>query len=81
MLGTDSGGTLEIVEHNVTGLLHPTGRPGIPVLAQKLRFLLENRPARERMGLEGRKKVQRRYLKKHMYKSFVEVIVRCMRSK
>ncbi|XP_028796506.1 uncharacterized protein LOC114751968 [Neltuma alba] len=81
VLGTDAGGTLEIVEHNVTGLVHPTGRPGNAVLAQNLRFLLENRSAREQMGLEGRKKVQRMYLKQHMYKRFVEVIVRCMRSK
>ncbi|KAK4267477.1 hypothetical protein QN277_024253 [Acacia crassicarpa] len=81
VLGTDSGGTLEIVEHNVTGLLHPTGRSGNPVLAQNLRFLLANRSAREQMGSEGRKKVRRMYLKQHMYKRFVEVIVRCMRSK
>ncbi|KAI9110265.1 hypothetical protein K1719_018707 [Acacia pycnantha] len=81
VLGTDSGGTLEIVEHNVTGLLHPTGHSGNPVLAQNLRFLLENRSAREQMGSEGRKKVRRMYLKQHMYKRFVEVIVRCMRSK
>jgi hypothetical protein len=33
------------------------------------------------MGIEGRKKVERMYLKQHMYKKFVEVIVRCMRSK
>ncbi|KAF7814299.1 putative glycosyltransferase ytcC [Senna tora] len=81
VLGTDAGGTQEIVEHNVTGLLHPTGRPGNPVLAQNLQFLLENRSAREQMGTEGRKRVQRMYLKQHMYKRFVEVIVRCMRSK
>ncbi|XP_054784376.1 uncharacterized protein LOC129291172 isoform X2 [Prosopis cineraria] len=81
VLGTDAGGTREIVEHNITGLLHPTGHPGNPILAQNLRFLLENRSTREQMGMEGRKKVQRTYLKQHMYKSFVEVIVRCMRSK
>lgn len=81
MLGTDAGGTQEIVEHNVTGLLHPTGRPGNPVLAENLRFFLKNRSAREQMGMEGRKKVQKMYLKEHTYKRFVDVIVRCMRSK
>lgn len=81
MLGTDGGGTKEIVEHNVTGLLHPIRRKGNHVLAQNLRFLLENRLAREQMGMNGRKKVQRMYLKEHMYSKFVEVLVRCMRSK
>ncbi|XP_027344409.1 uncharacterized protein LOC113856663 [Abrus precatorius] len=81
ILGTDAGGTQEIVEHNVTGLLHPVGHPGNHVLAQNLRFLLKNQLARKQMGVEGRKKVQRMYLKQHMYKKFVEVIVRCMRSK
>ncbi|KAJ1433913.1 Glycosyl transferase, family 1 [Sesbania bispinosa] len=81
VLGTDAGGTQEIVEHNVTGLLHPVGRPGNDVLAQNLRFLLKNQLVRKQMGVEGRKKVQGMYLKQHMYKKFVEVIVRCMRSK
>ncbi|KAL2332399.1 hypothetical protein Fmac_019980 [Flemingia macrophylla] len=81
VLGTDGGGTKEIVEHNVTGLLHPIGDPGNQVLAQNIRFLLKNPLARKQMGVEGRKKVQRTYLKQHMYKKFVEVIVRCMRSK
>ncbi|QCE08937.1 uncharacterized protein LOC114185164 [Vigna unguiculata] len=81
VLGTEAGGTQEIVEHNVTGLVHPVGHPGNLVLAQNLRFLLKNQLARKQMGVEGRKKVQRMYLKQHMYKKFVEVIVRCMRSK
>ncbi|KAL5176460.1 N-acetyl-alpha-D-glucosaminyl L-malate synthase [Glycine soja] len=79
VLGTDAGGTQEIVEHNVTGLLHPIGRAGNHVLAQNLRFLLENRLTREQMGMEGRKKVQRMFLKQHMYEKFVEVLVMCMR--
>nr|KYP54225.1 putative glycosyltransferase ypjH [Cajanus cajan] len=81
VFGTDAGGTQEIVDHNVTGLLHPIGRTGNHVLAQNLRYLLENRLAREQMGNEGRKKVQRMFLKQHMYEKFVEVLVMCMRSK
>jgi len=78
VLGTDAGGTKEIVEHNVSGLLHPIRRKGNHVLAQNLQFLLENRLAREQMGMNGRKKVQRMYLKEHMYSKFVEVLVRCI---
>ncbi|GKV35657.1 hypothetical protein SLEP1_g43899 [Rubroshorea leprosula] len=81
VLGTDSGGTKEIVEQNATGLLHPLGHPGARVLAENLRFLLRNPSERKRMGMEGRKRVERMYLKKHMYKRLVEVLVKCMRSK
>lgn len=81
VLGTNAGGTKEIVEHNVTGLLHPLGQPGTQVLAQNLQFLLKNPQVREQMGAEGRKKVKKMYLKRHMYKKFVEVIVKCMRTK
>ncbi|OMO66799.1 Glycosyl transferase, family 1 [Corchorus olitorius] len=81
VLGTHSGGTVEIVEQNVTGLLHPMGHPGTKVLAENLRYLLKNPAARKQMGMEGRKKVERKYLKRHMYKRFVEVLTRCMRSK
>lgn len=81
MVGTDAGGTKEIVEHNVTGLHHPIGRVGNHVLAQNLRFLLENRLVREKMGMNGRKKVQSMYLKQHMYSKFVKVLLLCMRNK
>lgn len=81
VLGTDAGGTKEIVEHNVTGLLHPLGRPGAQVLAQNLQYLLNNPSERRRMGSNGRKKVEDMYLKKHMYKKFGEVLYDCMRIK
>uniref|UniRef100_M4EEI8 Glycosyl transferase family 1 domain-containing protein n=2 Tax=Brassica campestris TaxID=3711 RepID=M4EEI8_BRACM len=79
VLGTDAGGTKEIVEHNVTGLLHPVGRPGNKVLAQNLLFLLRNPSTRLQLGSEGRKKVEKMYMKQHMYKRFVDVLVKCMR--
>ncbi|KAJ8553369.1 hypothetical protein K7X08_024047 [Anisodus acutangulus] len=81
VLGTDAGGTKEIVEHNVTGLLHSLGRPGAQVLAHNLQYLLNNPLERQRMGNKGRKKVKDMYLKKHMYKRFGEVLYDCMRIK
>ncbi|KAL0319210.1 UNVERIFIED_CONTAM: N-acetyl-alpha-D-glucosaminyl L-malate synthase [Sesamum angustifolium] len=81
VLGTDSGGTREIVEHNVTGLLHPLGRLGAKVLARNLEFLLQNPSARQEMGERGREKVQNLYLKKHMFQKFGEVLYKCMRIK
>ncbi|KAK4361931.1 hypothetical protein RND71_017172 [Anisodus tanguticus] len=56
VLGTDAGGTKEIVEHNVTGLLHSLGRPGAQVLAHNLQYLLNNPLERQRMGSKEERK-------------------------
>ncbi|WOK93912.1 hypothetical protein Cni_G02613 [Canna indica] len=81
VLGTDAGGTREIVEHNVTGLLHPVGRQGVEVLAQNIHYLLSNPTARDNMGKLGREKVQEKYLKKHMYEQFTKVLIKCLKIK
>ncbi|KAI3418982.1 Glycos_transf_1 domain-containing protein, partial [Psidium guajava] len=81
VLGTDAGGTKEIVEHNETGLLHPPGKRGAKALALNLRFLLKNPSVREQMGMRGRRKVERMYLKQHMYLKLTEVLFRCLRTK
>ncbi|KAB2623880.1 hypothetical protein D8674_037833 [Pyrus ussuriensis x Pyrus communis] len=81
VVGTEAGGTKEIVEHNVTGLLHPVGQSGTRGLAENLRFYLKNPVLRKQMGLKGREKVERMYLKRHMYKKFVDVLLKCMRPK
>ncbi|OMO54157.1 hypothetical protein CCACVL1_28004 [Corchorus capsularis] len=51
------------------------GHPGTKVLTENLRYLLKNPAARKQMGMEGRKKVERKYLKRHMYKRFVEAYI------
>lgn len=81
VLGTEAGGTLEIVEHNITGLLHPVGRPGTKVLAKNLLYLLNNPSEREKMGMRGKSKVERMYLKTQMYEKFAFVLFKCMRLK
>ena len=81
VLGTDAGGTKEIVEQNVTGLLHPVGHPGTKILSENIGLFLKNPSAREQMGKRGRKKVERMYLKRHMYKRLAEVLYKCMRIK
>ncbi|XP_058226835.1 uncharacterized protein LOC131335479 [Rhododendron vialii] len=78
VLGTDAGGTKDIVEHNKTGLLHPLGREGNQVLAQNLQFLLENPTARQEMGARGREKVEKMYLKRHMLEKLAGGISKCM---
>ncbi|KAI7752041.1 hypothetical protein M8C21_009222 [Ambrosia artemisiifolia] len=79
VLGTDAGGTKEIVEHNVSGLLHPIGHPGTTLLSKHLHYLLKNPSERQRLGLAGREKVKKMYLKKHMYKTFWQVLYNTMK--
>lgn len=81
VLGTDAGGSREIIEDNVTGLLHPVGREGTQVLSENIMFLLKNPSAHQRLGIGGRKKVKKMYLKRQMYKKLAEVFFKCMRIK
>ncbi|EPS70045.1 hypothetical protein M569_04717, partial [Genlisea aurea] len=79
VLGTDAGGTKEIVDHNETGLLHPLGRPGAAILAGNIEFLIRNGSVRREMGMRGREKVGKMYMKGNMYHKFGQVLYKCMR--
>lgn len=81
VLGTDAGGTKEIVDHRVTGLLHPLGHEGTEALAQNIQYLLKNSSARKKMGSHGRRKVLDKYLKHHTYDNFAKVLFKCMKPK
>lgn len=81
VLGTDAGGTQEIVEHGMTGLLHPLGRDGIKGLAQHIQYFLNNPSVRKKMGSKGSLKVQATYLKQHMYEKMAKVLRQCMKIK
>lgn len=78
VLGTAAGGTREIVEDNLTGLLHPVGQKGIQILSQHIRFLRDNESAREEMGRKGREKVEKLFLKHHMYDRIARILRNCM---
>ncbi|XP_057849426.2 uncharacterized protein LOC131060266 isoform X1 [Cryptomeria japonica] len=78
VLGTEAGGTKEIVEENITGLLHPVGQKGVQILSQNIRFLLDNQSVREEMGRKGREKVEKLYLKHHMYDRLAEILQKCL---
>ncbi|KAL5729372.1 hypothetical protein ACHQM5_002340 [Ranunculus cassubicifolius] len=81
VVGTDAGGTQEIVEHNVTGLLHPVGHPGNEPLARNLLYFLKHPSERKQMGTSGRNKVEKMYLKSRMYQKFALVLSKCMKPK
>jgi glycosyltransferase involved in cell wall biosynthesis len=80
VLGTDAGGTKEIVQHGVTGLLHPVGRNGTEALAENMLFLLKNPDVRMKMGEKGRELVINKYLKNSTYNKLALVLAECMRT-
>ncbi len=67
VIGTDNGGTPEIVVEGVTGLLFPYG--DAKTLSEKIAWLLERPEEIARMGMAGRRRVEEhftieRYMKK-----------------
>jgi glycosyltransferase involved in cell wall biosynthesis len=70
VLGTDAGGTPEIVEHGVTGLLHPVGDEGQEVLADNILTLMNNRDLVKTMGDAGSKRVDERFTAKRFDAEF-----------
>ncbi|KAG0569080.1 hypothetical protein KC19_6G064100 [Ceratodon purpureus] len=81
VLGTDAGGTKEIVQGNITGLLHPAGQTGIPVLAQNLQWLLNNPEIGLEMGKRGRIRVNDVYREGPMYEAMASVFIDCVRER
>jgi glycosyltransferase involved in cell wall biosynthesis len=61
ILGTDAGGTPEIVEHGVTGLLHPVGIEGQDNLADNILTLINNRDRAKTMGHLGSRRVKEKF--------------------
>lgn len=59
VVATAVGGTDEAVEDGVTGLLVAPSNPA--ALAEAIRKVLADRPLAERLGAEGRRRVQRRF--------------------
>ena len=61
ILGTDAGGTPEIVEHGVTGLLHPVGIEGQDQLADNILTLMNNRDKAKAMGQIGSRRAKEKF--------------------
>jgi glycosyltransferase involved in cell wall biosynthesis len=61
VLGTDAGGTPEIIEKGVTGLLHPVGIDGQDQLAENVLTLVRNREKANSMGEAGYRRVQEKF--------------------
>ena len=61
VLGTNAGGTPEVVVDRITGLLHPIGIAGQKELAANIRLLLMNREEGTAMGEAGYRRVHERF--------------------
>ncbi|CAM6043057.1 unnamed protein product [Sphagnum compactum] len=79
VLGTDAGGTKEILESNVTGVFHPVGKVGIPVLARHLRWLLDHPDLGIQMGEKGRERVSKMFREGPMYDKLARIFIDCVR--
>lgn len=75
VIGTDSGGTPEIVEDGVTGLLYPPGDHA--ALAQRIRALLEQPERCRAMGLDGRLRAEALF-SMHRYESRLTACVEAL---
>jgi glycosyltransferase involved in cell wall biosynthesis len=53
VLGTNAGGTSEIVVDGTTGLLHPVGEDGLELLATNLLSLVNDRSRAKHLGIAG----------------------------
>jgi glycosyltransferase involved in cell wall biosynthesis len=66
VVGSDVGGTSELIREGETGFLVPADDPG--ALAEKLSLLLDDSDLRKRFGAAGRKVVEGRFTMAHMVK-------------
>ncbi|KAH7331584.1 hypothetical protein KP509_20G041300 [Ceratopteris richardii] len=81
VLGTAAGGTKEIIVNGTTGLLHPVGKEGMPILAQNMVQLVNNAAFRASMGRNGHGRVQERFLEKHMAHRIGQVLQKFLPNK
>ncbi len=77
VVATTVGGTAEVVEHGITGLLVPPNRP--KRLATAIRELLEDEPRRRTMGETGRRRVEEHFTFEAQAKAYRELFSRFVR--
>ena len=77
-IGSNTGGTLELIENNKTGFLFEMGNP--ESLAQKLEWVLENREESKKILLNGQKNAMEKFSIEHtasnvysIYKKYINI--------
>lgn len=75
VLGTDAGGTRDIVLPGKTGLLHPVGEAGQEILSANILRLLQDRPLAKRMGEAGRERASSHFSPEQFHRTFARVLM------
>jgi glycosyltransferase involved in cell wall biosynthesis len=79
VVGSDVGGTSELIRDGETGFLVPADDPG--ALAEKLSLLLDDSDLRQRFGAAGRQGVEARFTLAHMVKDRESLFERLLNQK
>lgn len=74
VLGTDAGGTREIVVPERTGLLHPVGEAGQATLARNIRRLMDDRALGPALGKAGHERVRRHFEEDRFYAAWGDIL-------
>jgi glycosyltransferase involved in cell wall biosynthesis len=74
VLGTDAGGTREIIEEGVNGLLHPLGREGQTVLRENLKMLVENPRTLKAMGESAYARVCEKFTEERFHRELAQLM-------
>lgn len=77
VIATDVGGTKEVVENGVNGFLLPVP-VSVPLLCEKLDFLLAHPVERERMGRMGRATIEREFDLRRSVERYEELFYRVL---
>jgi len=72
VIGSDIDGVREVIDDEVNGYLVPPDNP--VALADKIIELLNDRKKAEKMGVEGRRKVESKYTIEKMSRGMLEVM-------
>ncbi len=72
IIATDVGGTREIIDDGISGILIPPKQPKI--LASKIKFLIENNEIRKQMGNIAKEKVKNSFDWKVSIKKYMEIL-------
>lgn len=72
VLASNSGGPLEIIEDNVSGLLFET--MSSDDLSEKLKLIYEDKDLREKLALTGKEKADKEYDSQTQFARIIEIL-------
>jgi glycosyltransferase involved in cell wall biosynthesis len=75
VLGTDAGGTRDIIVPGETGLLHPVGEAGQEILSANILRLLRDRALARRMGEAGRERAHSHFSPEQFHRTFASALM------